>query len=51
MPIEYHRVSEISKHCNFKSEINYELKQKIWNNKKLTEKKNIIKCIYIYNIP
>jgi len=48
-PKEYHIVSEIAKHYNFMSGINYELKQKLCNNQKLAPCRAVGEINYIKN--
>lgn len=46
---EYHIVSEIAEHYNFMSGINYELKQKCYNNQILAPCKAVGEINYIKN--
>ncbi|KAL4083052.1 hypothetical protein QTP88_028382 [Uroleucon formosanum] len=46
-PEEYHIVSEIEKHYNFMSGVNYEIKQKFGNGQKLTPSKEIGEVNYL----
>jgi len=48
-PEEYHIVSEIAKHYNFMSGVNYELKQKFNTNQMLTPSKSIGEVNYLKN--